>query len=196
MTLLRCQNDGRLLDSMLSRAGQGFLEPDLRAIQQPASAAESEHPPGLPRIVAHQIGGHRRGAHFSLGKSPAALVAAQVRVVEQRQEHADDAGDRRIRHYIDLAARMPPDEHPLQVADQLRNHGLELPPLARDTSRPCPFVVRFRRLPQNRRLRFQRINLVERAQNGEHHVPIMHRIRNRLGKRLPQTIEQLLVVHE
>ena len=66
----------------MARAGHGFFQPDLDAVQQAAGAAEGEHAAGLRAVVADQRGGHGGGADLGLRETAAALVAAQVRVVE------------------------------------------------------------------------------------------------------------------
>ena len=141
VALLRGDNHGVLAHTAGGRAGQRLFEPYFHAVQQRAGAAEREHAAGLRRVVAHQVGRHRGGPHFGFGKPPGAFVAAQVRVVQQRQQHADHAGQRRVGHHVELAARMPPDEHALQVADKLRNDRFERLPLAVHHFPPGPFVV-------------------------------------------------------
>ena len=104
-------------------AGHGLLEANLRAVEQRAGAAEREHPVGSRRVVAHERGRHRDGLDLGERHVARRLFADEVRVVDRRQQPADDARDRRRRDDVDLGAGMAPDEHPREVADQFGGDG-------------------------------------------------------------------------
>ena len=91
---------------------------------------------------------------------------------------------------------MPPDEHALQVADQLGDDRFERAAALVDACPRGRLVVGLGGRAQDRRLRLQRVDLVERPQDRKHDVAVVDRIGDRLRKRLAKRFEQLLIVHE
>ena len=64
-----------------------------------------------------------------------------------------------------------------------------------DPARRARGVVGLGGRAQDRRLRLERIDLVERPQNREHDVAVVHRIGDRLRKGLAKRFEQFVIVH-
>ncbi len=79
---------------------------------------------------------------------------------------------------------MTPNEHALQAADQLRNDRFQHPAIFSHALLAGPVVIGLDRRAQDWRLRFERVDLVERAQDGKHDVTVVHRVGDRLRKAL------------
>jgi hypothetical protein len=95
---------------------------------------------------------------------------------------------------VDLAARVSPDEHPLQAANEFGQHFLDSAAFWCEARRSRRFEIDFRWRTQNRRLRLEGIDLIERPQEREDNVAIVDRIAHRRRERLPQLLEPFLIL--
>src|SRR4029079_5815797 len=93
------------------------------------------------------------------------------------------------------AARVSPNEHALQVADELRNDRLERAAVLLEPPVAGQLIIGLGGLAQDRRLRLEGVNLIERAQDREHHIPVVDGVGNGGRKGLAKLMYEFLIVH-
>ncbi len=81
---------------------------------------------------------------------------------------------------------MSPNEQAVQVLNQLRDHLLKRLASRLDARQPGRLIIGLAGGAENRGLRLQGIDLLERPQDRKHEIGVVNRVRDRLGKGLPE----------
>ena len=193
VALLRRQDHAAAGDAVVHRVGERLLDAEFRAVEHRAGPAKREHASRLRRIVADQPGHH--GGHRRLGQHEAVrrVVRDKVRIVDGGQQRADDARDRRWRDDIYLRPGMAPDRHPLQLADQQAHHLFHATPFLGQLGLLRRRIIERPRPAEQRDLRLQVVELIERPQDGEDEVRIVLPVGDRCRKGVPYPDQQLVV---
>ena len=174
------QHHGVAAHPRLHRARQRFFEPDLDAVEVGAGPAEREQPAGHLRVVPDEIRRHRRHPDLRLHDPAGRVVGDEIGVVNRRQQHPDDAGDRGATDHVRLRPRMSPDREPAELVDQLRGDLLDRGRVAGHPRLPRRGVIQGPGAAKHRDLRFQGVDLVDRAHQGKHEVGIVNPVGHRL----------------
>ena len=144
-----------------------------------ARTAEREYAVGHGWVVANERRGHRNRFHFSQRHLSRRFLTHEIRVVNRRQQTADDARNGWRRHHVDLSAWVPPDEHAGEVLHEFCGHGLEAIRIIRYTRQASGGVIECHRRPKHGRRRLQCVHLVQRSENREHEVSVVYAVRHR-----------------
>ena len=150
-------------------------------------------PPAACRVVADEPRGDRGDADLGLGEPAAAFVAAEVRVVHAGQHDADDAGDGRMGDHVHLARGWPPMSMPSR---QCTSCGITCSSVLDSSDKSGSGrggIVGLARRAENRGLRLQGIDLVERPQQREDDVAVVDGIGDGRRKRLPKRRHKFVI---
>lgn len=184
---------GAFAKSGFQCTGRTFLESELHAVESRPGPTEGEDASRPVWIVADEGSGH--GSDFDFGESdlPRGLVADEIRIVDGREESADDAGDGGRGNNIDLGPGVSPDEEAGEMADEIAGDFFECAGFVGEAAFFGGLIIQFHLTSQQGSNGLQGIDLIQSTEKGENEVGIMHPIGDRLGEGLTQTLQDLVV---
>ena len=180
-------------DALVHRVGERLLDAELRAVEHRSGSAEREDAGRLRRVVADEPGDHRHHGRLGHHQAVRRVVGDQVRVVDGGQQRTDDARDRRWGHHVDLCPRMAPDGHALELIDQPAGHLFHAAPFLGQRGLLRGGIVQRPRPAEQRHGGLQVIYPVERPQDGEDEIRVVHPVGNGCGEGVPYPGEEFAV---